>query len=189
MIPLAQLRSAIGVVPQEPMIIGGLTIAQVRLCVNIHHCCSCTGICLLSLQNIDPLEEYPEAALWEALEECSLAAVVRALPAGLETPFSSGGSNWSVGNRMQLCFARILLRRPRIILLDEATASLDEASDAVILRAIVALSRSSTILNIAHRLNTGISAEAMSRIRRREDYVLVLPFSCSYAHGPHSHPR
>ena len=179
-LPLAQLRSAIGCVPQEPMLIGGLTIAEVGPIAKWILSSSSTAYTPV-VQNLDPCGTVPRDAMWEALEECSVAAMVRALPKGLDTPMADGGSYLAAGNRQLLCFARMLLHKPRIILLDEATASLDQVSDASILRAIVACSRFSTILNIAHRLHTserGHGRFEASLIPQR--YFVMLCF-CSYA--------
>lgn len=106
------------------------------------------------LQNLDPTGEKSHDAMWDALEECGIASVIRSMPQGLDTPMKEGGSDMAAGNRQLLCFARVLLFKPRIIMLDEATASLDNSSDQAILRAIIACSHNSTIFNIAHRLNT-----------------------------------
>ena len=136
-VPLAQLRSAIGYVGPTPDIIGGLTVAQ----------------------NLDPTGAAPVESLWAALEECSLASVVRGLPKGLDTPMADGGADLSSGHRQLLSFARVLVRRPRLVLLDEATSRADAASATAIRRAIVACSRTATIVCVAYDLRTIMPAD------------------------------
>ena len=136
-VPLAQLRSAVGYVGPTPDIIGGLTVTQ----------------------NLDPTGAASAETLWAALEECSLAATVRALPKGLDTPMADGGEDLSPGHRQLLSFARVLVRRPRLVLLDEATSRVDPESSTAIRRAIVACSRTATIVCVAYNLRTIMPAD------------------------------
>jgi len=106
-----------------------------------------------------PVEVATDELVWGALETAQLADFVRALPKGLDTPVGEGGSRISGGQRQRLGIARAMFTRPKLLVLDEATSSLDGQTEADISSAIQGLKGSVTVIMIAHRLSTVRNAD------------------------------
>jgi ATP-binding cassette, subfamily B, bacterial len=137
---LASLRRAIGIVTQETYLFHA-TIAE-------------------NLRYGDPAAS--DAQLLEACKAANLYDVVVDLPDGLQTVVGERGHKLSGGERQRLALARVLLKNPRILILDEATSSLDSTSEQLIKEALVPLMRGRTSLVVAHRLSTILRADVIN---------------------------
>ncbi|GLJ30778.1 hypothetical protein SUGI_0610560 [Cryptomeria japonica] len=135
-IGLHDLRSRLSIIPQDPTLFKG-TIRS----------------------NLDPLGLYSDTEIWKALEKCQMSKAIENLPYKLDSSVSQEGENWSAGQRQLLCLGRVLLKRNRILVLDEATASIDSATDAILQKVIRQEFQSCTVVTVAHRVPTVIDSD------------------------------
>ena len=130
-IPLEILRKNITIIPQDPVLISG----TLRF-------------------NIDPFNYYTDNNIIEVLKKINFECIIKENPLGLEQIIAEEGANLSVGERQLICIARAILRNSKIIVMDEATASIDYKTEEIIQNCINEVLNKSTIITIAHRIKT-----------------------------------
>jgi ATP-binding cassette subfamily C (CFTR/MRP) protein 1 len=125
------LRSAMAIIPQTPVLFKG----------TLRH-------------YLDPFDTCRDDQLWMVLRKVRLSSRVAGIHGQLDSPVEENGENFSVGERQMLCMSRALLRNARIVVMDEATAAIDHETDQNLQQVIRTEFASSTVLTIAHRLDT-----------------------------------
>uniref|UniRef100_A0AAQ5ZNC7 ATP-binding cassette, sub-family C (CFTR/MRP), member 12 n=1 Tax=Amphiprion ocellaris TaxID=80972 RepID=A0AAQ5ZNC7_AMPOC len=151
-IGLQDLRSKLSIIPQDPV----LFIGTVRY-------------------NLDPFNNYTDEDIWTALEKTYMKDTISRLERKLQAEVLENGENFSVGERQLMCMARALLRNSKIIILDEATASIDAETDALIQNTIKDAFSDCTMLTIAHRINTVVQADRILVMDKGEAVELDSP--------------
>ena len=104
--------------------------------------------------NLDPDEMFSDSEIWNALEQMQMKSVISSLPQQLESEITEGGSGFSVGERQLMQLARVLLKKSKIVVFDEATGKVDEITDKIIQSIIRNVFKNCTVITIAHRLST-----------------------------------
>jgi ABC-type multidrug transport system fused ATPase/permease subunit len=133
------LRNIVGLVPQDPTIFEG----------TVRH-------------NVDPFHEFPDASIWEALTNVKFTPFVREHREGLDWEITKEGGNLSLGQRQLLSMARMVIRQPPVLLLDECTSALDPCTQEAVQNTLLHKFPSSTIIAVAHRVETILSFDRIT---------------------------
>ncbi|CAL5091324.1 unnamed protein product [Urochloa decumbens] len=135
-IGLHDLRTRLSIIPQDPVMFQG-TLRS----------------------NIDPLGEYSDEQIWEALDSCHLGDEVRKNELKLDSTVTESGKNWSAGQRQLVCLGRVILKRRKILILDEATSSVDPITDNLIQKTFKRQFAECTMITIAHRITSVLDSD------------------------------
>ncbi|CAF4776085.1 unnamed protein product [Rotaria sp. Silwood1] len=149
---LHYLRSHLSIIPQVPIL----------FCGTLRY-------------NIDPFEQFSNEECLRALETVQLKNLVHNHPDGLHMLVTESGTNLSAGERQLICVARAILKKSRILLIDEATANVDHTTDRMIQEVIADKFQDCTILTIAHRLNTVANSNRILMLQQGEVAYFGVP--------------
>ncbi|ASQ16823.1 SmdB family multidrug efflux ABC transporter permease/ATP-binding protein [Enterobacter cloacae] len=137
------LRKGVAMVQQDPVVLADTFYANVTL-----------G------------RDYTEEQVWAVLEKVQLAELARGFSDGINTRLGEQGNNLSVGQKQLLALARVLIETPQVLILDEATASIDSGTEQAIQQALAAVRDHTTLVVIAHRLSTIVDADTILVLHR-----------------------
>ncbi|HBK4776580.1 TPA: SmdB family multidrug efflux ABC transporter permease/ATP-binding protein [Enterobacter asburiae] len=137
------LRKGVAMVQQDPVVLADTFYANVTL-----------G------------RDYSQEQVWDVLEKVQLAELARGFSDGINTKLGEQGNNLSVGQKQLLALARVLIETPQILILDEATASIDSGTEQAIQQALAAVRDHTTLVVIAHRLSTIVDADTILVLHR-----------------------
>ncbi|KAL3856343.1 hypothetical protein ACJMK2_011112 [Sinanodonta woodiana] len=164
-VPLSVLRSKLAIIPQDPVLFTG----------TIRH-------------NLDPIGEIPDNKLWEALQTVELKDTIETLEGQLDASVSEGGENFSVGQKQLFCLARAFLRNNTILVLDEATASIDLETDNKLQHVVSNVFRDKTVITVAHRISTIMKYDRvmvmdMGKVVEFDTPQILMEDHCSHFYG------
>ncbi|XP_072448331.1 ATP-binding cassette sub-family C member 8 isoform X4 [Chiloscyllium punctatum] len=142
-LPLNTLRSRLSIILQDPVLFSG----SIRF-------------------NLDPEKKCTDSVLWESLEIAQLKHVVKSLPGGLDAIVTEGGENFSLGQRQLFCLARAFVRKSSVLIMDEATASIDMATENILQKVVMTAFADRTVVTIAHRVHTILNADLVIVMKR-----------------------
>jgi len=127
--------------------------------------------------NLDPFSQYKDKDLIHAINAVQLTKQISNLEGFLDYKVSEGGNNLSLGSKQLLCLARALLRRSKVIVMDEATANVDYETDLLIQQAIHQEFANSTVITVAHRINTILSYDKVMVLSQGEIIEYDSPYN------------
>ncbi|XP_064396710.1 ATP-binding cassette sub-family C member 4-like isoform X2 [Halichondria panicea] len=153
-IGLHDIRSKMSIIPQDPVLFSGTM-----------------------RYNLDPFNKFSDNELWDVLEQVQLKSTVQQLEGQLAGEVLEGGSNFSVGQKQLVCLARAMMKKNKILILDEATANVDLRTDEIIQQTIRQKCSECTIITIAHRLNTIMNSDRILVLDNGEVLEFDTPFN------------
>ena len=135
-IGLMKLRSSLTIIPQDPALMEG-TLRY----------------------NIDPMNQHSNSDIVNVMKKINFDYIISEHPDGINQVIAEGGSNLSVGEKQLICITRAILRKSKIVIMDEATASIDYKTEEIIQKAVNEIMENSTVITIAHRIKTILNCD------------------------------